>query len=183
MAGRRLGESAIIFVHYSLDLKPSNQFQIRTSPLAQDLTLAVHEEAVKSSAHVLSYINPPGTEDFFLKYVSNGQLDFISKIRRLFTEPLDAILVTGEEYNTQSISVINPPSISRTWEVSAPLTKLFLDCIANLELRWCYTEFPTYTGTLEADTSLFDYQEFVYPAGLLDVPNFTSQWEWLSENC
>ena len=40
-----------------------------------------------------------------------------------------------------------------------------------LELRWCYTEFPTNASAQEADMSLLDYQEFVYGAGLLNEPD------------
>ena len=40
-------------VDYSLALKPGQQFWLRTTPLAQELNLAVYEAAVKAGAYVL----------------------------------------------------------------------------------------------------------------------------------
>jgi aminopeptidase len=45
-----------------------------------------------------------------------------------------------------------------------------------MELRWCYTVFPTYASAQEADMSLAEYQDFVYGAGLLDSPDPVAAW-------
>jgi aminopeptidase len=57
------------------------------------------------------------------------------------------------------------------------LTKVFLERAANLDLRWCYTLFPTNASAQDADMSLTDYQEFVYGAGLLEDPDPISAWK------
>jgi aminopeptidase len=177
MADPRLSALAKILVHYSLDLNPGDQLQIRTNPLAQDLALAVYEEAVKSGAHVLTTINLPGSEELFLKYASDEQLDFVSPVKKLIAETFDALLALGAEYNTRSLSGIDPHAISRNRKASTPLTKIFLERAAKLELRWCYTEFPTYASAQEADMSLFDYQEFVFKAGLLNESDPVAAWK------
>jgi len=47
-------------VHYSLVLKPGQQCLILTHPLAEELTLAVYEEAIKAGAFVSLQSNIPG---------------------------------------------------------------------------------------------------------------------------
>jgi len=71
---------------------------------------------------------------------------------------------------------VEPSRIARSRKATAPLSKIFLERAARMELRWCYTEFPTQASAQEADMSLLDYQDFVYNAGLLDVPDPVAAW-------
>jgi aminopeptidase len=191
VADQRLTKLAQILVHYSLEIKAGDQLEIRTNPLAQELARLVYQEALIAGAHVLNSISLQGGEELFYKYGGDDQLDYVSPVRRLITETFDAMLVIGAEYNTRKFSGIDSQRISRVRKASTPLTKIFLERAANLELRWCYTEFPTQASAQEAELSLNDYQEFVYGAGLLDDPDPVSAWrnegkrqkeliEWLS---
>lgn len=191
MVDQRLVKLSQILIHYSMEIKPGDQLEIRTNPLAQDLTQLVYQEALKAGAHVLNSITLQGGEELFYKFAGDDQLDYISPVRKLITETFDAILVIGAEYNTRKLSAIDSKRIARARKANTPITKTFLERAANLELRWCYTEFPTNASAQEADMSLNDYQEFVYSAGLLDDPDPVSAWknegkrqqeliEWLS---
>ena len=42
MADPRIEKLAKVMVHYALELKPGQQFWLRTTPLAEDLNLAVY---------------------------------------------------------------------------------------------------------------------------------------------
>jgi aminopeptidase len=44
------------------------------------------------------------------------------------------------------------------------------------ELKWCATVYPTHAGAQEADMSLREYQDFVYSAGMLDLPDPVAAW-------
>jgi aminopeptidase len=177
MADQRLTKLAQILVHYSLEIKPGDQLEIRTNPLAHELARLVYLEALKAGAYVLNSISLQGGEEIFYKYAGEDQLDYVSPVRRLITETFDAMLVIGAEYNTRKLSAIDSQRISRTRKASTPLTKIFLKRAANLELRWCYTEYPTHASAQEADMSLDDYQEFVFGAGLLDDSDPVSAWK------
>ena len=98
-------------------------------------------------------------------------MEFVSPVRKLIVDSFDAILAIGAEYNTRALSGVDPQRISINRKASTPITKVFFERSANLELRWCYTEFPTNASAQEADMSLLDYQEFVYGAGLLNEPD------------
>ena len=52
MSDPRITKLARVMVHYSLALKPGQQCLILTHPLAEELTLAVYEEAIKAGAFV-----------------------------------------------------------------------------------------------------------------------------------
>src|SRR5512132_1671977 len=83
---------AKVIVNYSLGLKPGQTFWLRTTPLAEELNLAVYEEAIKAGAHVFVDQRMPGADEIFYKYASDEQLDYVSPIRKMVIEAFDASL-------------------------------------------------------------------------------------------
>ncbi|MGA2490963.1 MAG: aminopeptidase [Anaerolineales bacterium] len=65
MPDPRISKLAKVMVHYSLELKPGQQFIIQTHPLAEEMTLAVYEEAIKAGAFVTLMTNTPGAREIF----------------------------------------------------------------------------------------------------------------------
>ena len=176
MPDPRIQKLAKVLVNYSLALQPGQQLSIRTNPLAQDLALAAYSEAIQAGAHVIPQISLPGFDEIYFKHASDEQLDFISPVRKMIVEKFDAQLVIGAEYNTRALSGVDPERLARFRKASAPLSKIFMDRSARQELHWCYTEFPTQASAQEADMGLQDYENFVYGAGLLDMPDPVAAW-------
>lgn len=177
MPDPRVEKLAQVMVHYSLDLKPGETFVLRTHPVAQELTLAVFEEAVKAGAHVFVQQAVPGTEELFFKHASDAQLDFVAPVRRLITETFDASLNIWAEENTRNLSGIDPSRMSRFQKANAELMKISMQRTARKEFRWCLTVFPNNAMAQEADMSLADYAEFVYDAGMLNEEDPVAFWE------
>ena len=85
MPDQRLTKLAKILVHYSLELKPGDQFELRSNPLAHELALLVYQEAVKAGAYVLNYVSLQGGEEVFYKYaILNPHLVFLINVDFLF---------------------------------------------------------------------------------------------------
>jgi aminopeptidase len=177
MPDPRISKLAKIMVHYSLALKPNQQVLIRTHPLAEELTLAVYEEAIRAGAHVFIQNAVPGVEEIFYKHASEAQLDFVSPIRKLTAETFDASLNLWTEHNTRALSGVDPKRLARVAKAGATLGKLFLERAAKKELRWCLTVFPNQAMAQEADMGLADYREFVYAAGMLNEDDPVAYWK------
>jgi len=177
MSDPRITKLAKVMVHYSLALKPGQQCQIRTHPLAEELTLAIYEEAVKAGAFVTIMNSVPGAEEIFYKYASEAQLDYVSPIRKLIAETFDASLNIWSEHNTRSLSGIDGTRMARTAKAGAAVNKVFFDRAAKGELRWCLTVYPTHAMAQEADMSLGDYREFVYGAMMLNEDDPVAYWK------
>ena len=177
MPDPRITKLAQVMVHYSLALKPGQQVQIRTHPLAEELTLAVYEEAVKAGANVFMQTVTPGADEVFFKYASDAQLDYISPIRKLITETFDASLNIWSEHNPRSLSGVDPQRMARVSKAGAGLQKIFLDRSARGELRWCLTVYPTHAMAQEADMGLMDYREFVFGSMMLNEPDPVAFWK------
>jgi aminopeptidase len=177
MPDSRVTKLANVLVHYSLEIKPGQQFAISTHPWAEELTLAVYEEAIKAGANVFVSSRPPGSEEIYYKYASDDQLDHVSPINKLVTETFDASLSIWTVHNTRSLAGIDPSRMARASKASAGVFKTFLDRMAKKELRWCGTSFPTHASAQEADMSLMDYKDFVYGSEMLDEDDPVAYWK------
>ena len=177
MPDPRVSKLAKVLVNYSIALRPGDQFVLRTSPLAEELNLAVYEEAIKAGANVFLQQSMPGAEEIFYKYASDAQLDFISPVRRLIVETFDASLYIEAEHNTRSLSGIDPTRMARSRKANAPLSKISMERSARGEHRWGLTVYPTHAMAQDADMNLADYREFVYGAGMLNDEDPVAFWK------
>ena len=177
MPDLRVSKLAKLLVNYSISLKPGDQFVLRTSPLAEELNLAVYEEAIKAGANVFVQQSIPGADEIFYKYASNAQLDFVSPVRRLVVETFDASLYIEAEHNTRSLSGIDPTRMARARKAGAPLSKISMERSAWGEHRWGLTVYPTHAMAQDADMNLADYREFVYGAGMLNDDDPVAFWK------
>ena len=177
MSDPRIIKLAQIMVHYSLALKPGQQVRIVTHPLAEELTLAVYEEAIQAEAHVLIQNSVPGVDEIFFKYASEAQLDYVSPVRKLIVETFDASLNIWSEHNTRSLSGIDPQRMAHAAKAGAGINKVFLDRAAKGDLRWCLTVYPTHAMAQEADMSLAEYREFVFGAMMLNEADPVAYWK------
>jgi aminopeptidase len=177
MADPRIDKLAKVLVHYSLDVKADQQVNIRTHPIAEELTLVVYEEIVKAGAHPLVTVTLPGLDEIYFKHASDAQLDYVSPVRELITEKFDATLNLWAEHNTKSLSGIDPSRMARASKAGAALFKRFMERSANGELAWCITAYPCQAMAQDADMGLLDYREFVFGAGMLNESDPVAFWK------
>ncbi len=182
MPDPRITKLAQVMVHYSLALQPGQQVQVRTHPLAEELTLAVYEEAIKAGANVLIMPSTPGADEVFFKYASDAQLDYVSPVRKLINENFDAALTIWSEHNTRSLSGIDPARMGRVSKANADVQKIFFDRSAKGELRWCLTVYPTHAMAQEADMGLLDYREFVFSSMMLNEADPVAFWKKMGQD-
>ncbi len=176
MTDPRVSNLARVLVNYSVALKRGEQVAIRTSPLADELTLAVYEESLKAGAHPYVVNEVPGLQEAFFKYASNAQLEYVSPVRKLINQTFDASITIWTEFNTRNLSGADPKRIARSRKASAPLTRIFLKRAAEGVFKWSLTAFPNNAMAQEADMSLADYADFVYGAGMLNLPDPVTFW-------
>ena len=176
MPDLRVSNLAKVLVHYSLALKRHQQIVIHTSPLADELTLAVYEESIKVGAYPFIINEVPGTEETFFKYASNAQLDYISPLHKLINKTYDADLTIWTRFNTRNLSGVSPNRIARARKANAQLAKTFLQRAANGNFKWTLTVYPNNAMAQEAEMSLSDYTDFVFDAGMLSRPDPVAFW-------
>lgn len=176
MTDPRIAKMAQVLVNYSLAIQPGEQLIINSSPLADELNLAVYKEAVLAGAHVLIMPSLPGAYEFYMKHANEEQLTHVSPVEQLITERFDASLTIGASHNTREMAAVDPSRLSRRQRATSSLTKRFYERSARQELRWCYTVYPTNASAQDAGMSLSDYEEFVFGAGMLNRDDPVAEW-------
>jgi leucyl aminopeptidase (aminopeptidase T) len=162
MADIRHQKLAKVLVHYSLRLKPGDKFIISGPAFAAPLIREVYREAVRAGAHIETNITIDGLEEILLREGNDEQLSHVSDMYKLNTDYFDARLVIRAQQNTRALSGIDPARMALQRSAYAPLFKRALDRMANGEVRWCGTLFPTHAHAQDAGMSLSDYEDFVY---------------------
>jgi len=176
MPDPRVEKLAKVMVSYSLELQPGQKFWFRTTPLAEELNLAVYEEAVKAGAHIFIDQRMPGSEETFFKHASDEQLDYISPIRELVADTFEASLYIEALHNSRSLAGIDSSRMARFRKAGAGLSQKLMQRSADGTHRWCLTVYPTHSMAQDADMNLNDYREFVYGAGMLNEADPVSFW-------
>jgi aminopeptidase len=177
MTDPRVTKLAQILIHYSLAVKPGQQIFIQTYPLANELTLAVYEEAINAGANAVLWNIVPEADEIFFHQASDAQLEYVSPISRLVTETFDGYLHLKATHNTRALSGIDNTRIAHAMRAFSPIQKIFNQRAARKELNWCLTIYPTEAMAQEADMSLRAFQEFVYTAGMLHLDNPVTYWQ------
>jgi aminopeptidase len=177
MPDPRVSKLAKVLINYSLKIQPGEQLVIQTTPLADELTLAAYEEAVKAGAHVMVLNHVPGTREVFFKHASDEQLTHVAPMQKFMLENTDAFLRIWADSNTRALSGIDPQKLAQFGRANAEMSKLMMQRSATGDLKWCLTVYPTNAMAQDADMNLMDYTEFVYGAGMLNEENPVKFWE------
>ena len=177
MPDPRVTKLAQVLVQYSLNIQPGDKFRIRSTPLAEELTLAVYKEALLAGAHITVENGVPGADEIFFKYASDEQLAFVSPVLKMMVETFQAELYIEANHNTRELAGVDPARMALSRKANADLMKTFMERAAQKELKWSLTVFPTHAMAQEADMSLTEYQEFVYGAGLLNEDDPVAAWQ------
>ncbi|MFC2053724.1 aminopeptidase [Chloroflexota bacterium] len=177
MPDPRVTKLAQVLVKYSIDLQPGEEIYLNVGPQAEELGLAAYKEAVLAGAHILVQCSLAGAEEIFYKDAVDTQLDYVSPVTRLIAERFNASLNLRAFNNTRELSGVDPTRQSRVRKANADILNIFMERAARNELKWCLTVFPTNASAQEADMSLSEYEDFVYKAGLIDLPDPVAEWK------
>lgn len=176
MSDPRVDKLAHVLVTYSLGLRPGDQLFIETTPLAEELNLAVLREALQAGAHVFMQPVQPGSDEVFYKYASPTQLEYVPSVLKFICENFDASLFIIAPQNTRTLSNVDPTRVSRGQKARMGALQALFERAAHGTFKWSLTAFPTAALAQDAEMSLREYEDFVYNAGWLDRPDPAAAW-------
>lgn len=180
-SGSEIDKLAKILVHYSLKLKPGDEFFIRTSPAANELNVAVYREAMKAGAHVNVMTTLPQEDEIFIRYANDDQLTHMPPLIKYVIEKADAILQIAAPINTRKFGLTDKKRLSRRGKAMGKLLGIILERMAKKKVRYCETVFPTNAGAQEAGMGLLDYRDFVFKTERLQLPDPITAWKQVAE--
>lgn len=173
----RVTKLARLLINYSLRLKKGELFLIRGEIVALPLIQAAYEEAIRVGAYPYTDIVLPDTVEAMFKMGSKEQLEYISPIKKLETDKIDAFLYCWGNQNLNYLAGVDPKRQAMTSKAKAPMMKKWFKRTADGSLKWVGTQFPTQADAQKAEMSLSDYEDFVYRAGNLHLADPVKHWK------
>jgi len=178
----RLEKLAKVLVHYSAKVKSSDFVLVSCEEVALPWMHAVVKEALLTGAHVETIITSHEVSNIRLVYSSKEQLMQENYLLKYALENATVWLSAWGTKNTRSNSKIPEERLRLSSKGAESWRKIYSDKVGNGSLRWCGTQYPTFADAQEASMSIYDYEDFVYGAGLLDAEDPIAEWEKISVN-
>ena len=176
MADARVERLADVLVSYSTDVRPGDLVVVETTPLAEPLVREAYRRIVAVGGHPEVRLAIDGVNETLLRDGSAEQLEWVSPAREEDVEQATVRLVLLAEYNTRTLTGVDPSRQAIAQRARRRLGDRILERAASGELRWCVTLFPTHAAAQDAGMSLEEYERFVYRAGLLHEPDPVGTW-------
>ena len=122
---KRIENLAKVIIHYSIGLKAGQLLKIKAEPIAEPFVKALYKEAIAVGAYPYTEINFIDVQEIFFRDSSDEQLKFISPIRELEIDKLDAYIGVWGSTNTKFLSGINPQRQQIANKAAEPLMNKF----------------------------------------------------------
>ena len=182
MADPRVETVARVLVDYSVHIQPGELVVIRGAPEGAPLIREVYRRVLERGAHPYTTIGLEGLGEIFFKYASDAQLDYVPNVERQLVEDANARISVWTEVNTKAFTNIDPARQARAGAARRPLMQRFLERAAKKELKWTGTAYPTNAFAQDAEMSLSEFEEFVYGAALVHLPDPIAAWQAVSRD-
>jgi aminopeptidase len=180
MIDPRVTKWAETLVGYSLDLQPHEQVLIRADEAALPLAKEVYRAALAAGAYPSVQVTVDGLDEIFLTTASDDQLEWVSPVRKLEYETMDALCSISAPSNTSALSGVPPDKMARAQKAGQAIGKSLFERAAIGKAKWNVTLYPTQGAAQNAKMSLTDYEAFLFKAMLLDQPDPAAAWRAFS---
>ena len=182
MRDQRLDKLADVMVRYSTRVKPGDLVEIRADPVAMPAVAAVYEAIVKAGGHAVYVARSTELEEILLRHGKPEQLSYVSPLDMHRMETVDVHIGLWADVNTKSMGRMSPDRLALRGNARRPVMTGYLARAAAGTHRWCGTQYPTLASAQDAEMSLGEYEEFVFGACLLHLPDPVAEWTAIYES-
>ena len=181
MRDPRLEKLADVLVNYSVGVRKGQTVRISGEPVAQPLVVELYRKVLQAGGNPLVRMTPDELAEIFYKNASDEQLRHFSPITLHEIGQIDCTIGIWADENTKALTNCDPKKIGISQAARKPYMEIFLKRAAEGQLHWTGTQYPTQASAQDAEMSLADYEDFVFKAGLLDLPDPVAAWKRISE--
>jgi aminopeptidase len=181
MQDPRLEKLADVLVNYSVGVKRGQTVRISGSPICQPLIVEVFRKVLAAGGNPMVRLSLEELNELMIKDAADEQLRWLNPITQFEYEKIDATIGFWAEENTKALSNCDPKRIALMESARKPLMEVFFNRAAAGSLKWVGTQYPTQACAQDAEMSLREYEDFVFRAGLLHLPDPVAAWRQISE--
>lgn len=181
MRDSRIDKLADVLVRFSTRVKPGDLVAVISDPGAMPGVEAVFEAVYKAGGHPFYWPRAESLQEAALAFASDEQLSRPNPVQLDMVEKIDVSISLWAEQNTKSFSAYDPARVAKFQQARKPFMKRFLQRESEGTLRWVGTQYPTQASAQDAEMSLRQYEDFVFRAGLLHLPDPAVAWNLIRD--
>lgn len=175
----RVESLADLLVNYSLKVQPGWQVAVEGTTEVAPLLLALQSKVLAAGGHPRVSVSLEEAGRQLMAEGSDEQLDHLSPVDTHIADTMDARVRVMGAGNTRLMAGIPGAKMARRRQATSPLLATTMKRTAAGDFTWVGTLYPTQAQAQEAGMSLADYEEFVFGAGMLNLPDPTEFWRRL----
>jgi aminopeptidase len=153
---------------------------IQSTTLAVPLVEAVYKESIIKGAHPEVSLSTGNMQNLFYTYAQPHQLDYESPFRKYYVDNIDAVITILADYNVRHLTSVSPEKVVRRTKALEEINSTISKRASEGTLEWTLVVYPTHAMAQEASMSLLEYEEFVYHACFVDMPDPVAEWKKMS---
>jgi aminopeptidase len=134
-------------------------------------------EALKAGAHPTNYIHLSGEAPTVVGNGSIAQIEAVNPMLQLMYDTADVIIRIEAEENTSALAGFSKDKLQAWGRARGALINVQMRREADKTLRRCTTLFPTEAYAQDAGMSLAEYEDFVFGACMVGLPDPVGYWE------
>ncbi len=181
MRDQRLDKLADVLVRYSTGVKAGDLVGIAGDPVAMPLIEATYEAVLRAGGHPFYKPRCDSLEEIKFATASDEQLAHFPPLEMDYINSVDVTIGFWGETNTRSKSGVDPKRLAIAQQASKEYMARFLKRVAEKDLRWVGTLYPTLASAQDAEMSLRDYEDFVFRAGYLHLDDPAAMWRQIEQ--
>jgi aminopeptidase len=171
---KRLQNFARTIVRYSINAQPGETILINSTPLAEELCVAVYEELLRAKALPALRIQPETVLEKFFQHAGAAHYEKPNPYDLAGLKAIDGTIRISAASNTRTLAHVKPAKQAALAKMNRALSRTMKD------KKWTLTLFPTAAYAQDAEMSLTDFEDFVYSATFSDEKNPVAAWKRLS---
>lgn len=172
-----LTKLADVLVRYSTAVKNGDLVAVIAEPAAMPLVKEIYAACLRAGANPFYSPRSEDLQELLVAHGSDEQIAFVSPIQQHLVETIDVSIALWAEQNSQFLAGYPASKAALLQQARKPYLKRFMQREAEKTLRWVGSQYPTQASAQDAGMSLRLYEEFVYRAGLLHLPDPVAAWQ------
>ena len=168
---------------HSAKIKPGDRVAIEATTAAVPLVRALYAAILERGGHPHLLLELPDQDELLFAHGNDEQLDFIPTFRKLAYDQFESRIRIASQTNPRALTNVDPVKQKQRQKALAPILEMQLRRGADKSFKWVSTLYPTEGYAVEAETSLKDFEDFVYLACHADddSPDPIAYWRSIEE--
>jgi len=177
----RISRLANLIVNYCIDVKENDEVYITGTFEALPLIRELFREILLNNGYPMVHFTDETLIETFYKYAKEDMLKYVSPIDKFIIEHINARISIISNTHTKYLSGISPEKVKIRNAATRELTEIFMKRSSIGDLKWVVTLYPTRALAQEASMSMFEFEDFVYSACMVDRENPVKVWKEVKE--